>query len=53
MSKEPTLGEKWNGFRAWLRRPKTLFDLKDRLKAIALLLLLSFLLFHLIKRLGW
>ena len=35
---KPTLKEKWNGLREWLQRPKTKFDLKDRLRALALLL---------------
>ncbi len=34
MNKKPTLRQKWNGFRRYLREPKTRFDLKDWSKAI-------------------
>ena len=49
---KPTLKEKWNGLREWLQRPKTKFDLKDRLRALALLLILTAVLCKILRRLG-
>jgi antibiotic biosynthesis monooxygenase (ABM) superfamily enzyme len=49
MNKEPTLREKCNGLREWLHRPKTRFDIKDRFKALLLLVVLTYIVTRLLK----
>lgn len=35
---KPTLRQKWRGFKEFLHRPKTRFDIKDRGRALVLFL---------------
>ena len=51
MNNKPTLQQKVRGLWEFLHRPKTIFDFKDRLKAVVLLAVLSFLVYLLYKAL--
>jgi len=52
MNKEPTLRQKWNGLKQYLREPKTRFDLKDWAKAIASIALITGILASVINKIG-
>jgi hypothetical protein len=49
MNKGPTLREKCNGLKEWLHRPKTRFDIKDRCKALLLLIILTYVVTCILK----
>lgn len=47
-----TYNEYWQAFLEYLGRPKTVFDLKDRLKALLLLCLIIIILQKVVEMLG-
>ena len=50
MNKEKTTWhQKWNGFRQYLKEPKTRFDIKDWVKAVIRILLTAALVLWLLK----
>lgn len=49
---KPTLRQKWRWFQAFLRRPKTRFDIKDRGRALVLFLIIVAGLMWVVEKIG-